>query len=206
MRISMKATIGALALASAGQAHAAVQWNAGPGANGHWYDIGAGSASFSQALASATTAAPIAGFSSHLVTVTSVEEANFLFANFGLFGQAWAAGSDAAVEGTWKWVAGPEAGQTFWQNGTTITYAPWNAGTAEPNNAGDEDGLLLHQFGGITWNDAGLGSGYRYIVEYNPNMTGGVPEPASWALMIAGFGLVGNATRRRQRLVSVTYA
>jgi PEP-CTERM motif len=33
-----------------------------------------------------------------------------------------------------------------------------------------------------------------------------VPEPASWALMIAGFGLVGSAARRRQRTVSVTYA
>jgi PEP-CTERM motif len=31
-----------------------------------------------------------------------------------------------------------------------------------------------------------------------------VPEPASWAMMIAGFGLVGGAMRRRK--VSVTYA
>ena len=29
------------------------------------------------------------------------------------------------------------------------------------------------------------------------NASGGVPEPASWALMIAGFGLVGGALRRR---------
>jgi PEP-CTERM motif len=34
---------------------------------------------------------------------------------------------------------------------------------------------------------------------------GGVPEPASWALMIAGFGLVGAAMRRRAA-VQVTYA
>lgn len=26
----------------------------------------------------------------------------------------------------------------------------------------------------------------------------GVPEPASWAMMIAGFGLVGSAARRRE--------
>ena len=32
-----------------------------------------------------------------------------------------------------------------------------------------------------------------------------VPEPASWAMMIAGFGLVGGALRRRQS-VAVTYA
>ncbi len=34
---------------------------------------------------------------------------------------------------------------------------------------------------------------------------GGVPEPASWALMIAGFGVVGATARRRAR-VQVTYA
>lgn len=31
-----------------------------------------------------------------------------------------------------------------------------------------------------------------------------VPEPASWAMMIAGFGLVGAAMRRRATLVTVT--
>jgi PEP-CTERM motif len=36
--------------------------------------------------------------------------------------------------------------------------------------------------------------------------TGAVPEPASWALMIAGFGLVGSAMRRRKPSVSVSYA
>ncbi len=31
---------------------------------------------------------------------------------------------------------------------------------------------------------------------------GGVPEPASWAMLIAGFGLVGAAARRRRRSVA----
>ncbi|GEM_PF-1114694 len=34
---------------------------------------------------------------------------------------------------------------------------------------------------------------------------GGVPEPAAWALMLSGFGLVGGAMRRR-RALEVTYA
>ena len=34
----------------------------------------------------------------------------------------------------------------------------------------------------------------------------GVPEPASWALMIGGFGLMGAAMRRRTRSLSVTFA
>ena len=33
-----------------------------------------------------------------------------------------------------------------------------------------------------------------------------VPEPAAWALMIAGFGFVGGAMRRRQTSVRITYA
>ncbi len=35
---------------------------------------------------------------------------------------------------------------------------------------------------------------------------GGVPETASWALMIAGFGLVGGAARRRREAIRVAYA
>ena len=34
---------------------------------------------------------------------------------------------------------------------------------------------------------------------------GGVPEPATWAMMLAGFGLIGAAMRRRQK-VAVRYA
>lgn len=35
------------------------------------------------------------------------------------------------------------------------------------------------------------------------NNLGGVPEPASWALLIAGFGLVGTMQRRRQAAAAV---
>ena len=33
--------------------------------------------------------------------------------------------------------------------------------------------------------------------------SGAVPEPASWAMLIAGFGLTGAAARRRRRMVAV---
>lgn len=33
---------------------------------------------------------------------------------------------------------------------------------------------------------------------------GGIPEPATWAMMIAGFGLTGAAMRRRKTFTSVT--
>ncbi|MCG2842179.1 PEPxxWA-CTERM sorting domain-containing protein [Sandaracinobacter sp. RS1-74] len=35
-----------------------------------------------------------------------------------------------------------------------------------------------------------------------PGTPGGVPEPATWAMLIAGFGLVGSAMRRRREAVS----
>jgi PEP-CTERM motif len=45
-----------------------------------------------------------------------------------------------------------------------------------------------------------------YAVNFDGLAAGGIPEPASWALMLGGFGLVGSAMRRRQRTASVTYA
>jgi hypothetical protein len=46
---------------------------------------------------------------------------------------------------------------------------------------------------------AGNPSGLRVEFTQSDVTAGGVPEPASWAMMIAGFGLVGAAMRRRQR-------
>lgn len=39
-------------------------------------------------------------------------------------------------------------------------------------------------------------------IEFPIPGTGAVPEPSSWAMMIAGFGLTGAAMRRRKRLVA----
>ena len=35
---------------------------------------------------------------------------------------------------------------------------------------------------------------------------GGVPEPATWAMMLIGFGIVGGAMRGRKTSIRVTYA
>lgn len=37
------------------------------------------------------------------------------------------------------------------------------------------------------------------------DLAGGVPEPATWAMMVAGFGLVGAGVRRRRAIGRVTY-
>ena len=37
----------------------------------------------------------------------------------------------------------------------------------------------------------------------NVSLTGGVPEPAAWALMLVGFGGLGAALRHRRRRLAV---
>ncbi|UWX54058.1 PA14 domain-containing protein [Maribacter litopenaei] len=119
------------------------------------------------------------GLQGYLATLTSAEESNF--AGSQISGAGWIGGSDAAVEGEWRWVTGSETGTIFWNglaNGSTPNYAFWNTG--EPNQSGDEDYAHITANGtGIdgSWNDlsnTGAGSGaYQpkgYVVEY-----GGMP-------------------------------
>jgi len=48
-------------------------------------------------------------------------------------------------------------------------------------------------------------NGYVALDNINGADTGAVPEPASWALMLGGFGLVGGAMRSRRK-AAVTFA
>ncbi|MCA0931889.1 T9SS type B sorting domain-containing protein [Lutimonas saemankumensis] len=120
------------------------------------------------------------GIPGYLATITSAEEAQL--SGEQADGAGWIGGSDQEVEGTWKWVTGPEAGTVFWigdMNGSPPNgeFAFWNNG--EPNNLGDEDyAHITAPNVGITgsWNDlsvSGAPSGdYQpkgYIVEYGYN-------------------------------------
>lgn len=103
----------------------------------------------------------------YLATITSDEE-NFLIGN-GLGYGNWVGATDSAVEGEWRWVTGPEAGQLFFDESTRTTppgaYSIW--GDGEPNNAGNEDYLEVRP--DLKWNDIGQG-GRRLIIEW-----GGMP-------------------------------
>ena len=129
------------------------------------------------------------GLPGYLATITSADEAQLTGEQAD--GTGWIGGSDAAVEGTWRWVTGPEAGTIFWigdVNGSAPNgeFSFWNNG--EPNNLGDEDyAHVTAPNVGIrgSWNDlrnSGEPTGdYQpkgYIVEYG---TGGPDDGDSFA-------------------------
>ena len=130
------------------------------------------------------------GLQGYLATLTAPDEAQI--AGELSPGTGWIGASDAASEGVWKWMTGPEVGLTFW-NGDVGGSAPagiysnWNNG--EPNNAGDEDYAHITDLSVTTipgsWNDlpentAGQPSNYQakgFVIEY-----GGMPGDPSLSI------------------------
>jgi hypothetical protein len=118
--------------------------------NGHLYKFISGNINWNNAFTAAQTQTAY-GVSGYLATITSSAENAFVSGR--LTGDGWIGGSDSANEGVWKWMAGPEAGTTFWNgvgNGSTPNYAAW-AGQ-EPNQSGDEDCAQTYVASG-NWND-----------------------------------------------------
>ena len=140
-------------------------------ANGHFYEfVSAPGVSWTSANAAAS-ARTLFGLQGYLATVTSASENAFIAEK--LIGDAWMGASDAEVEGTWKWVTGPEAGQVFWQGaagGSAVNGMYNNWFPAEPNNFRNEEDYA-HFRNDKTWNDHRVDFGTAgYVVEY-----GGMP-------------------------------
>jgi len=58
-----------------------------------------------------------------------------------------------------------------------------------------------------TWSTLNLQAGQgspalSHLQFYDGGMAPGIPEPATWAMLIAGFGMVGSAMRRRRATVA----
>ncbi len=62
------------------------------------------------------------------------------------------------------------------------------------------DGLAF-DVGPLAQDAGGIPAYFGYRLDTKANAPG-VPEPATWALMIGGFGLAGAALRRRRSVVS----
>jgi hypothetical protein len=186
MKTTMAAAFAAGILISPAAA-APVQW----AGNGHWYEYIDATAydSFADALAAAAALSYL-GYQGYLATITSADEQAFLNTVNSSGITAWLGGSDAATEGDWRWVTGPEAGTAF-------VYSNWAAG--EPNDFSGEDGLL-GWWTGDTWNDIYDGfSEFGIVVEYSEiTPTPEVPLPAALPLLLGAVGATGFLARRRR--------
>ena len=178
------------ALCVAGVASAQTQWTTQSGGNGHYY-LFVGDAVTAQDAFAGAAARTYLGVQGYLATVTSAEENSFVSLTIANGAQAWLGGSDAGdTVNAWTWRVGPEAGQAF-------TYTNWSGG--EPNNCcTGEDYLHTNWTGGGGWNDHGApgnpGHVNGYVVEFS---AAPVPEPATYALMLAGLAAVGARAARR---------
>jgi hypothetical protein len=96
-------------------------------------------------------------------------------------------------------------------NENTSSYG-FSTGTFR-SSGGNSDGaraLAMTYLDGITngvWGTPQSGSlKLFYSATSQSQVLTAVPEPATWAMMIAGFGLVGGVARRRQRSTTIVYA
>ena len=123
----------------------------------------------------------------------------------GLIATLFATGTDDSGQ-----AAGTQIGALFpmWTQGGLT--APFNSLVG---SIGGVFKVLGTNFNGPAWGNGALtlyfwdqnsGDNTQFItVDIGLDGSGGVPEPATWAMMIAGFGLVG-ATLRRRKAVAVT--
>lgn len=127
---------------------------------GHFYEYVSAATTWSGAKSAAEsrsyTGVPGNGY---LATITSAGENEFISEKLG--SDAWIGASDAASEGTWRWVSGPEANHLL--RADAPYYSNWAAG--EPNNAGEEDYAEIYVATG-KWNDLNGTQPYGYVVEY----------------------------------------
>ncbi|MET4001273.1 DUF4347 domain-containing protein, partial [Marinobacterium sp. MBR-109] len=139
-------------------------------ANGHYYEYVSAPGITWDAAKTAAESRTLFGLNGYLATVTSAEENAFISPKLG--GDGWMGASDAASEGVWRWVTGPEAGTLL-----SASYDNWRPG--EPNDSGGED--VAHFYDGVgDWND---------YANNNPSIDGYIVEYGG-----AGFGTLEAAT------------
>ena len=109
----------------------------------------------------------------HLATITSQAENDVVEAL--LTATSWLGGSDDEVEGVWRWVVGPEAGEQFWQGlagGTAVNGAYENWAPGEPNQffgPGNPENFAHLRADGL-WNDLPNNNNLNYIIEWGGDL------------------------------------
>jgi hypothetical protein len=160
-----------------------LHWDNMAFANVPWLDSIYGVSGYSHGLVSGSNLAfnnsgNPAGFSA---------DAPFTF-NSAYFTGAWSNGLTVLVTG----YVGGDA--TFSKTFTVDSTGP----TFETFNWTGLSSVLISTSGGT---DAGYNGSGNHLAIDNVSVNGAVPEPASWALMVGGFGLAGMAMRQRRTAV-----
>lgn len=124
--------------------------------NNHLYKFISGSITANAARTAALNQTAY-GATGYLATITSQEENDFVAER--LEGDGWMGASDAAVEGDWRWLDGPEAGTLFWRGAVAGSaqggnYENWSSG--EPNdynNGSPGEDCAQFYISSSLWND-----------------------------------------------------
>tara|TARA_B110001452_G_scaffold20706_1_gene16656 strand:- start:163 stop:2280 length:2118 start_codon:yes stop_codon:yes gene_type:complete len=164
--------------------------------NGHYYKVvNHGSNITWSAAKTAAEASTLNGLTGYLASITSFEENSFIDDKAGV--NAWLGGTDAGVEGCWKWSGGPDDGKIYTSGnfgagavsgcvvdtGYEVSTDPdsgageFGWANNEPNdNSTGEDRLHIKTNG--TWNDfKNDASVTYYVIEY-----GGIAGETSTAV------------------------
>lgn len=111
-------------------------------------------------------------------------------------------GSTPIIGGAPTWSALGGSSGSCWSAGCGYT------GWIQANYSIVDEGNYTLVFGVTNWSDSGYQSGLAFdglTIDDEPiDPTPPVPEPATWAMMIGGFALVGSTMRRRK--LRVTFA
>lgn len=105
-------------------------------------------------------------------------------------------------------------------NRGTVTYGPTGTQYASFTSPTIDSSISQLSFVGLRSNDGTnnffgfaylsgrtlVGYGYESIANTAVTATTAVPEPASWTMMIGGFGIMGGVMRRRKSKIATTVA
>ena len=138
--------------------------------NGHLYQYISGSFTWSAAKTAAEGRTAY-GSTGYLATITSSAENNFVYQRIS--GDGWLGTNDIETEKTWKWVTGPEAGTSYFQEnpsdggGSAISgrYHSWASDEPNDYGSGEDCGYMYASQGG-NWNDFPCSALQGYVVEF----------------------------------------